>query len=154
MVVPTAVVTSYVKANCNYVSLIRTVCYCFTVTAQEGPGIVIVHPAGQDVELLCTVMKHYGVVWLINHLGPYGVSALHNGIQKGYSANITTNNLIIEDIMMNDVRNNTEYRCGLRTQNIPTILQSVPTILYIAGEYQYTVHVCSYSAKQKQPRGC
>ena len=95
-----------------------------------------------------------GVVWLINHLGPYGVSALHNGILKGYSANITTNNLIVKNITMNDVRNNTEYRCGLRTQNIPTILQSDPTILYVAGEYHYTVHVCSYSAKQKQVRGC
>ena len=82
-----------------------------------------------------------GVVWLINHLGPYGVSALHNGILKGYSANIETNNLIVKNIMMNDVRNNTEYRCGLRVQNIPSILESDPTILYIAGEYHYTVYV-------------
>ena len=83
-----------------------------------------------------------GVVWLINHLGPYGVSALHNGILKGYSANITTNNLIVKNITMNDVRNNTEYRCGLRTQPTSTILQRDPTILYVAGEYHYTVCVC------------
>ena len=117
-----------------YISLIH---YYFTVTAQEGPGIVIVHPAGQDVELLCTVMKIDGVVWLIGYFGPYGVSALHNGIVAGYSANITTNNLIIENIMMNDVRNNTEYWCGLRTQNIPTIKQSKATTLHVAGEYHY-----------------
>ena len=110
--------------------------------------IVIVHPDGQDVELLCTVMQPGGVVWLINHLGPYGVSALHNGILKGYSANITTNNLIVKNITMNDVRNNTAYRCGLRTQNIPTILQSNPTILYVAGEY-HSYSICMYNAKQK-----
>ena len=88
-----------------------------------------------------------GVVWLINHLGPYGVSALHNGILKGYSANIETNNLIVENITVNDVRNNTEYRCALRTENIPTILVRDPTILYIAGEYHYTVYVCIMASK-------
>ena len=87
-------------------------------------------------------------------MGPYGVSALHNGLLKGYSANIKTNNLIVENIMMSDVRNNTEYKCGLTTHNIQTILASSPTILYIAGEYHYTVHACSYNTKQKHPRGC
>ena len=99
-------------------------------------------------------MSSKGVAWLINYNGPYGVSALRNGILKGYSANITTNNLIIENITVNDVRNNTEYRCAFRTQNIPTILASDPTILYVAGEYHYTVRICMYNAKQKQPRGC
>ena len=98
-------------------------------------------------------MSSEGVVWLINYNGPYGVSALRNGILKGYSANKTTNNLIIENITVNDVRNNTEYRCALRTQNISTILEGGPTILYIAGEYHYTVYVCMYNFKQKQPRG-
>ena len=88
-------------------------------------------------------MQHKGVAWLINNnTGPYEVSALYNGILKGYSANIETNNLIVENITVNDVRNNTEYRCGLRVQNIPSILESDPTILYIAGEYHYTVYVC------------
>ena len=75
------------------------------------------------------------------------MSALHNGILKGYSANISTNNLIVENIMVNDVRNNTEYRCALRTENIPSILESDPTILYIAGEYHYAVYVCIMSSK-------
>ena len=87
-------------------------------------------------------MSSEGAVWLINYNGPYGVSALHNGILKGYSANLKTNNLIVENIMMNDVRNNTEYRCGLRTEDIPTILERDPIILYVAGEYHYTVYVC------------
>ena len=106
------------------------------VTAQEGPGIVIVHPAGQDVELLCTVMtsNDEAVAWIINHMGPHGVSALLNGIVDGYSAN--GNNLIVENIMINDDRNNTEYQCVIITQDTTTILcKSVPTILYVAGEY-------------------
>ena len=40
------------------------------MAAQEGPGIVIVRPAGQDVELLCSVAKpgtvQPGVSWIIN----------------------------------------------------------------------------------------
>ena len=109
--------------------------YYFTVTAPEGSRIVTVHPAGQDVELLCSVRGLEGIAWLINFNGPYGVNSLHNGILKGYSANIVTNNLIVENIMMNDVRNNTEYRCGLNTQKVSTILASDPIILYVAGEY-------------------
>ena len=74
-------------------------------------------------------MQRDGVEWLINHMGPYGVSALYNGIVRGYSTNLQNNNLIIENIMMNDFRNNTEYTCERNTQT------SDPTILYVAGEY-------------------
>ena len=39
------------------------------MAAQEGPGIVIVHPAGQDVELLCCVAipetVQPGITWII-----------------------------------------------------------------------------------------
>ena len=46
---------------------------CFTVTAQEGPGIVIAHP-GEDVELLCTVIPSdpstQRTAWLIDEF-PY-----------------------------------------------------------------------------------
>ena len=111
--------------------------------------ILIVHPAGQDVKLLCTVMQPGKATWLINYNGPYGVSALHNDILKGYSANMDTNSLIIENIMLNDVRNNTEYRCGLRTQPKSTILDSDPTILYVAGEFHYnSIYIRMYNAKQ------
>ena len=41
--------------TCTYIAFVYNYYTNFhTVTAQEGPGIVIAHP-GQDVELLCTV---------------------------------------------------------------------------------------------------
>ena len=110
------------------------------VAAQETPGIVIAYP-GQDLELLCTVMtSNYNeqVAWAINHGTPYTVSGLRNGIVTGYSAN--GNNLIVENIMMNDDRNNTDHRCVITTQGTRTILrQSDPTILYVASEYISTI---------------
>ena len=111
-------------------------------TAQEGPGKVIAHP-GQNVELLCTVtpLENQTTAWIINHV-VYRVQQLHNGILTGYSSN--GNNLIIENIMMNDDRNDTEYSCvtvpsTVRNPTVADIIsESDPTILYIAGEYQYT----------------
>ena len=47
--------------------------------------------------------------------------------------------------MMNDVRNDTQYSCVtvLSAVNNPTVVdiidESDPTILYVAGEYQYNV---------------
>ena len=47
--------------------------------------------------------------------------------------------------MMNDDRNNTEYSCGTVSSTVsnPTFTdivdESDPTILYVAGEYQYTL---------------
>ena len=77
--------------------------------------------------------------WVINDAAPRGVDALHNGILKGYSANTATNNLIVENIMMNDGRNNTECQCVIITQGTTTILRlSDRTFLYVAGEYPYT----------------
>ena len=101
------------------------------------------HP-GQDVELLCTVTPSGSqtAAWIINHV-VYTVQQLHNGILTGYSSN--GNNLIIENIMMNDDRNDTEYSCGtvLSTVSNPTVAdivdESDPIILYVAGEYQYTL---------------
>ena len=112
--------------------------YCFIVTAQEGPGTVTAHP-GQNVELLCTVTPSGSqtAAWIINHV-VYTVQQLHNGILTGYSSN--GNNLIIENIMMNDDRNDTQYSCGtvLSTVSNPTVAdiedESDPIILYIAGE--------------------
>ena len=77
-------------------------------------------------------------------MGPYGTNSLQNGIVTGYSANLK-NNLIVKNIMMNDVRNNTEYRCVIiTTQGTTTITirQSDPTILYVAGEYEYADVMC------------
>ena len=104
------------------------------------PGKVIIHP-GQDVELLCAVTSSevQSVSWLINDMGPYEVTALLNGTLTGYSSN--GNNLIVQNIIMNDVRNGSNYNCVI---NITTAIlrRGHPTILYIAGECHCTlIHV-------------
>ena len=83
------------------------------------------------------------VAWIINHGTPYTVSGLRNGIVEGYNA--SGNNLIVENIIMNDDRNNTECRCVIITTGITSIVRrSDPTILYVAGEYQFSIYVdCS-----------
>ena len=127
----------------------------FTVTAQEGPGIVIAYP-GQDIELLCTVTPSGSqtAAWEINNV-VYTVQQLDNGILTGYSSN--GNNLIIENIIMNDDRNDTQYSCGtvLSTLSNPTVAdivdESNTTILYVAGEYQYNVlhYIVIFSSSTK-----
>ena len=122
--------------------------YIVTVTAQKGPSIVITHP-GQDVELSCTVTPSGSqtAAWIINHV-LYTVQQLHNGIVTGYSSN--GNNLIIENIMMNDIRNDTKYSCvtvpgavnNPKTADI--VNESDLTILYVAGEYYYTLSNAIY----------
>ena len=122
----------------NFVLLIS---FTFTVAAQEGPGIVIAHP-GQDVELLCTVTVTIGsqtTGWLINNR-LYRINTLHSGILTGHIATLGSNNLIVENIMMNDVRNGSEYRCVIvPAEGMITVTdiidESDPTILYVAGEY-------------------
>ena len=116
----------------------------FVVTAQQGTGIIIVHPAGQDVELLCTLTpsESGSVAWIINSMTPYGLSTIRNGTVPGYTNNLSSNNLIIENIMMNDDRNGTEYQCVILTvvmrENDTVITEitqrSNTTILYVAGE--------------------
>ena len=89
--------------------------------------------------------------WIINHV-VYIVQRLHNGALTGYSSN--GNNLIIENIIMNDDRNDTEYSCATvpSTVSNPSTSdirdESDPTILYVAGEYQHnvmyiTTYVCT-----------
>ena len=120
--------------------LICVFCY-FTVTAQQGPGIVIAHP-GQNVTLICTVTPSDGqtTAWLIDNGVVYTVQQLHTGILTGYSSN--GNNLMIENITMNDDRNDTEYNCVTVSSTVsrPTVAdivdESDPTILYVTGEYQ------------------
>jgi len=87
------------------------VCQCiyfgasYTVTAQEGPGIVIVHP-GEDVELLCDLSNV--TIWLVTECSTtgsqYSLNALLNGILTGHSSN--GRNIIVENVIMNDSRNN------------------------------------------------
>ena len=142
------------------------VCYIsylvITVAAQEGPGIIIAHP-GQDVELLCTVTVtgRQAAAWLIyNIMGLYRINAIRNGILAGHTAALGSHNLIVENIMMNDDRNGSDYRCVIvpaqGTLSLDYILEeSDPTILYVAGEllgYSFCLHgaineyVCTYYA--------
>jgi len=76
--------------------------------------------------------------WRINHI-LYGINALLGGQVPGYSANRDNNNLIVENIMMNDGRNGTEYMCVLFNNMGTRLNESDPIILYVVGEYQYTV---------------
>ena len=110
-----------------------------TVAAQEakGPGIVIGYP-GEEVELLCTLgissTTQHATEWIIDHRF-YGVQFLINGILDGYSANVINNNLIVQNIVMNDHRNKTEYRCVIVMLDTTAILNSSdPTFLYVAGK--------------------
>ena len=74
------------------------------------------------------------VGWLIDHAGPYGVNALLNGQVDGYSGGLDTADLIIQNIMMNDHRNDTEYRCVIM-QNTTT--RGDPVYLIVAGEHYF-----------------
>ena len=126
-------------------------CYSI-VTAQQVPGIVIAHP-GQDFELLCTVTPSGSgsVAWIINSMTPHRLSAIRNGIVPGYTNNLSSNSLIIENIMMNDDRNDTEYQCVILTvvmRENNTVMTEITqrsntTILYVAGEY-YIIHYRIY----------
>ena len=108
-------------------------------TAQGSPGTVITHP-GQDVELLCalTSSENQSVSWLINDMGPYEVTALLNGTLTGYSSN--GNNLIVQNVTMNDVRNGSNYSCVINTTTA-ILQQSYPTTLYVAGEYHDIIRI-------------
>ena len=72
------------------------------------------------------------VSWLINDMGPYKVTTLLNGILTGYSSN--GNNLIVQNVIMNDDRNGSNYSCVINI-TIAILQQSYPTTLYVAGEY-------------------
>ena len=71
------------------------------------------------------------VSWMINDMTPIGLGTLRAGRLAGYSSN--GNNLIVENIAVNDVRNGSNYNCVI-TSRIAILRQSNPTTLYIAGE--------------------
>ena len=77
--------------------------------------------------------------WLVNTI-LYKRNALRNGILAGHTTTLSSSNLIVENIMMNDVRNGSDYRCVIvPVQDMialdDIIDESDPTILYVAGEY-------------------
>ena len=114
----------------------------FSVAAQEGPGIVIAHP-GEDVELLCNITGTVGIYWIVNET-IYGLDQLFNGQLTGYNTSGT--NIIVENIMMNDVRNGTTYTC-IQPQTPPTPnIVTDPSFLYVAGEHDSLCrYICTYT---------
>ena len=121
--------------------------FCFIVGTQEtkDPTIVIVYPAGQDVELLCGLRQpseNETVAWIIGRLFALEINALVSGILPEYSADLHSNNLIIKNIVVNDDRNDTEYQCLIM---IPGPFLSEELIrergdeitFYVAGECPY-----------------
>ena len=77
---------------------------------------------------------------MIDHRGPYAVNSIRSGIAPGYTTQLGSNNLIVENITMNDDRNDSEYRCVIATKDEDTMTlqpiesSNVTTILYVAGE--------------------
>ena len=74
-------------------------------------------------------------------MGPYRINFIRSATLTGYSATLDSSNLIVENIMMNDVRNGSEYRCVIvPAQGMITVTdiieESDPTTLHVAGEYQ------------------
>ena len=119
------------------------VMFWYIVDAQERRTVVTAHP-GQDVKLMCTLTaddSNQTAAWIINHVGPYSLQQLRDGILTGYST--IGSNLIIQNIMINDDRNDTEYRCVIVWINdLKGILEKGDTIfLFVMGEYQH----CGFS---------
>ena len=77
------------------------------------------------------------IAWTVNHTGPYGLNALLNGILDGHSSN--GNNIIVENIMMNDGRNGSNYWCVIVQDRTTIVHKSITTVLYVAGEYHYNM---------------
>ena len=130
---------------------------CFIVAAQNYDPlrtILTVRPAGQNVELMCTLRQpsrenNETIGWIINLSVVYGVSFLSNSGVRGYSADLLSNNLIIKNITMNDNRNTTEYQCVIHISmghlgHEEVVESGDIIILHVAGGYSAHVMVCTY----------
>jgi len=53
---------------------------------------------------------------------------------------VDNSNIIVENIMMNDGRNATEYRCVLFNITGTGLNESDLIVLYVAGKYQYNMY--------------
>ena len=99
----------------------------FTVAAQDI--ICISHP-GQDVDLMCDVTGG-STAWEINGRF-YILSKLFAGAVAGH--NVSGSNIVVEDIMMNDVRNGSQYQCVVIQIPPDPDIEGNLIILYVAGE--------------------
>ena len=72
-------------------------------------------------------------LWLVNGQR-YTLNVLFNGSLPGHSVNGT--NIIVEELVMNDPRNDSVYVCVLPQVPPAAEIRSDPTNLYVAGEYK------------------
>ena len=90
---------------------------------------------------MCDVTGDGGTAWRINGT-LHSPSELFAGVEAGY--NVSGRNLVVEDIVMNDVRNDSQYQCEItQIPPDPNIVGNL-TILYVAGEYKVLVYVNMY----------
>ena len=75
---------------------------------------------------------------MVNYAGPYGLNSLHNGVLPGYSATLDKNNIIVENIVMNDGRNGSKFKCVTVLHGGKVQDESDTTYLYVAGKHQYS----------------
>ena len=107
---------------------VYTLIAIFTVGAQD----IVAHP-GQDVELPCDVTGAGVIAWQINGSSPAHIlNDLFMGVVAGH--NVSGRNILVEDIMMNDVRNGSQYRCLVLKNRPDPDIEGNLTILYVAGE--------------------
>ena len=64
------------------------------------------------------------------------------GVVAGH--NVSGSNILVEDIMMNDVRNVSRYRCVVLLNPPDPSIEGNLTILYVAGECKYLVYLCMH----------
>ena len=62
----------------------------------------------------------------------YSLSELFNGGLDGH--NISGRNILVEDIVLNDLRNGSKYSCIIPQIPPTPDIESNPTFLYVAGE--------------------
>ena len=80
--------------------------------------------------------------WRINgSLPAYSLSNLRDGAAPGHNVS-GRNNIVIEDIMMNDVRNGSQYQCEINSDDFLNSVLGNLTILYVAGEFKDLMHIC------------
>ena len=82
---------------------------------------------------MCDVTGVGSTLWRINSMS-YSLSELLTGAVAGH--NISGRNLVVEDIMMNDVRNGSRYQCVVLQDPPNPNIEGNTTILYVAGEYK------------------
>ena len=77
------------------------------------------------------------MAWLVNNsMGPYRMNAMRSGILSRHTATLGSNNLIVQNIMINDDRNGSDYRCVIvPAQGRLTLADIIKeSDLYVAGE--------------------